>query len=282
MATMQEQGVPVPDRLGPGPSREREPRLRRTRTTKPLENEVGVEENTDYYYAADYKQTPERTTRQRSSPRRNTNLKKYNPASAGKSAMQGIGMLEGEFLLAIFLLILLMFANNKASYTERMMSFIKRGALTCLLFFILALISGIGPKTEKAAKAFGALVIVGLLVTSPANTVIEDVDNLIKNDWIGTTPDLSASGSAKAGTQKGSGNGPGGFKTLTESEISKLAHAAVGTPAYNSFTAELRAFKSGAVWKVPVDAVNTLEQTGIHDVKSAFGALKGILGHLGL
>jgi hypothetical protein len=129
-------------------------------------------------------------------------MRRYNPANAGQSSGGGVGGLEGEFLFAIVLLILLMFANSQASYTERIMSFMKRGALTCLLFFVLALIASTGANAARIAKAFGALIIVAILITSPMNTVLKDVDNLIKNDWVGTNEEGTNATSADSGTQQ--------------------------------------------------------------------------------
>jgi hypothetical protein len=51
----------------------------------------------------------------------------------------------------------------------------------------------------RIAKAFGALIIVAILLTSPTNTVLTDIDELIKNDWVGTTE--SGTASASTGTQ---------------------------------------------------------------------------------
>jgi hypothetical protein len=77
----------------------------------------------------------------------------------------------------------------------------KRGTLVCLLFFLLAIISNVGPNAAKIAKAFGGVVIVAILLTTPINTVITDVDSLIKNDWVGTTETGGDYSSANAGTQ---------------------------------------------------------------------------------
>jgi hypothetical protein len=87
------------------------------------------------------------------------------------------------------------------------MSFMKRGTLVCLLFFLLAIISNVGPNAAKIAKAFGGVVIVAILLTTPINTVITDVDNLIKNDWVGTgETGNDVAPSADAGTSAGTSN----------------------------------------------------------------------------
>jgi hypothetical protein len=136
-------------------------------------------------------------------------LSDYNPATLGANAAPsngGVGGLEGEFLIAIVLLIGLMFSSS-AGYQDKIMSLMKRGTLTCVLFFILALIAGIGPNMSKVARAFGALIIVGILVTSPVNTVLNDVDGLIKNDWVGTS-ESGKTGTADTGTQQSTNGSP--------------------------------------------------------------------------
>jgi hypothetical protein len=100
-----------------------------------------------------------------------------------------------------------MFANSTSSYAEKIMSLMKRGTLVCLLFFLLAIISGVGENASRIAKAFGALVIVAILLTTPITTVVTDVDSLIKNDWVGsaeTGGDQAAS--ADAGTSASANN----------------------------------------------------------------------------
>ena len=54
------------------------------------------------------------------------------------------------------------------------------------MFFVLAIISAVGPNAAKIAKVFGALVIVAIMLTAPVGTVIEDIDAVIKNDLVAT------------------------------------------------------------------------------------------------
>lgn len=193
--SLQGQGVPIPDRLGRS---ERGNHFAQQRPTPTPARQTT--------YQAPIAQRSSRSKR---------NPSDYNPAALGSQATDkatgsgGVGGLEGEFLIAIALLIGLMFANSSASYGDRIMSLMKRGALTCLLFFILAIIAGIGPGATKVAKGIGALVIVGILVTSPTNTLLTDVDNIIKNDWVGTSE--SSGASSDTGTQQSTngGNSPG-------------------------------------------------------------------------
>jgi hypothetical protein len=218
--TLQQQGVPWQSKLQGPQARARgntpTPRRRTVRDRTPLDGRMGGTRDTTTYY--DYPSENPVSRR----PGRGSN-RSYNPASMGSSAGSGIGGLEAEFLLAIVLLVLLMFANSQASYGERIMSLMKRGSLTCLLFFVLALIASTGPGAAKIAKAFGALVIVAILVTSPMNTVFTDVDNLIKNDWVPTSETAGGTGSADSGTQSGTS---GGTSNLAQDFINALKQEA--------------------------------------------------------
>jgi hypothetical protein len=101
----------------------------------------------------------------------------------------------------------------------------KRGTLVCLLFFLLAIISTIGPNAEKIAKAFGGLVIVAILITTPVSTVFTDIDNIIKNDWVGsgeTGGDTAAS--ADAGTASGQSSAA---QNAVNNSLSTLGDSAV-------------------------------------------------------
>lgn len=146
-------------------------------------------------------QASTRSNRVASRTLRSPNLRDYNPANAGANVSGGVGTLEAEFLVALVILAMLMFTSGD-SYENKIMSFMKRGSLMCALFFALALVSSAGVNASRIAKAFGALVIVAILLTSPVQTVITSVDNLIKNDWVGTseTGNDTAPASADAGT----------------------------------------------------------------------------------
>lgn len=194
--TPQQQGVPWGNRLrGPSAFRRQstQPQIKNQyiRTREPTA--TGSRTVTTHYAAP---------TSSTASKGGGPGIRQYNPANAGSQATGNVGMLEGEFVLCLGLLVLLMFANSTSSYGEKVMSVMKRGTLVCLLFFLLAIISGIGPNAEKTAKAFGALIIVAILITTPVSTVITDVDNIIKNDWVGsgeTGNDTAASADAGTG-----------------------------------------------------------------------------------
>jgi hypothetical protein len=206
--TPQQQGVPWGSKLrGPSAFRRQstQPQVKnqyiRTRTKTP---EGGSRTVTTHYAA------PATSGQGRQS---SPSLRKYNPANAGDTVSGSAGMLEGEFLLCLGLLVLLMFANTTSSYGEKVMSLMKRGTLICLLFFLLAIISNIGPNAEKVAKAFGGLIIVAILITTPVNTVVTDVDSLIKNDWVGSS-ETGGDTAASADTGTSGGTSTSGIESI--------------------------------------------------------------------
>jgi len=225
--TPQQQGVPWGSKLrGPSAFRRQstQPQVKnqyiRTRSPTP---EGGSRTVTTHYAAP-------ATSGQRS--QQTPGIRKYNPANAGESVSGSTGMLEGEFLLCLGLLVLLMFANTTSSYGEKVMSVMKRGTLVCLLFFLLAIISNIGPNAEKVAKAFGAMIIVAILITTPVGTVVTDVDNLIKNDWVGSP---ETGGDTAASADAGTG---GGTSSATQNAVNN-ATATLGNSAVSAMEAWL-------------------------------------------
>jgi hypothetical protein len=195
--TLQAQGVPIPSKLnGPNPGGTNAGP--QSRSAAPSRSNRGT--------ATQRKASVSRKSVSRSQPRdtsgpgttADTGLPDVSSQSDGVS----VGLLEAEFLTAIGILVLLMFSDTSSSITDKMMSVMKRGTLICAVFFILAIVSGIGPNAAKSAKAFGALVIVAILVTSPMATVLKDLDGIIKNDWIGAVPSsTSGTGSGDTATQ---------------------------------------------------------------------------------
>lgn len=182
--TLQEQGVPIPSRLrGPGNAVET--------SSRPHSSRISSQSRGN--------------TRRRNSTR-NRSVSDYNPVNVAEKSSGGVGTLEAEFLVGLALLIMVMFSSS-ASFTDKIMSVMKRGALLCITFFILALVAASGPNAAKVCKAIGALIVVAIVVTSPVNTVITDVDNLIKNDWVGSPATsnpgaTSNSPSSSSGTQQ--------------------------------------------------------------------------------
>lgn len=133
----------------------------------------------------------------RSNSRRS--IREYGPTRVADRATSGVGLLEAEYFIIVFLLILEVFVSTD-SYGDKMVSTMKRGTLVTLLFFILAMVAGVGPNAAKIAKALGALVLGGILLSSPGSTLIASLDNFIKADWI-----ASDSSSADTGTQSTQG-----------------------------------------------------------------------------
>ncbi len=217
--TLQAQGVPVPSKLsGPQPGSVNGPN---TRTANPAKVSRGSTPRRAS--GANAKSVGNRKSRSASRSHPITSsvdaYNKASPINAGNS-VSGVGLLEAEFLCAILILILLMFSSD-ASMTDKMMSVMKRGTLLCAIFFVLALVAGVGPRASKSAKAFGALIIVAILVTSPMSTVLTDLDNIIKNDWIGVNPKDTKSGSADTGT--GASSDASAIESQLQSQMGTLS-----------------------------------------------------------
>lgn len=126
-------------------------------------------------------------------------IREYNPVGVANRTSSGVGLLAAEYFAIVFLLILELFVSTD-SYGDKMISTMKRGTLVTLLFFILAMVAGVGPNAAKVAKGLGALVLGGILLSSPGATLIASLDNFIKSDWI-----TSDNSSADTGTQSSQG-----------------------------------------------------------------------------
>jgi hypothetical protein len=135
--------------------------------------------------------------RQRSN--RSRPIRDYGPTRVADNATSGVGLLEAEYFLIVFLLILELFVGSD-SYADKMISTMKRGTLVTLLFFILAMVASVGPNASKISKGIGGLVVVGILLSSPGNNIITALDNFVKADWQGST-----GASADTGTQQSTG-----------------------------------------------------------------------------
>jgi hypothetical protein len=111
------------------------------------------------------------------------------------------------------------------------MQTMKRGTMISLLFFVLALMAGIGPNIARVSKAIGGLTVVAILLTSPMTDVIGNLDKFFKADWASTgehgtdVGSTSDSGSSDSG---GSG-GASGALHAAEGAISRI------TEIINSF-----------------------------------------------
>jgi len=127
----------------------------------------------------------------------------------------GIGLLQAEFFGCLIILIFLLLSGGNKDLPTKIMNTVKRGTLLCVAFFFLALIAGIGENSRKIATAFGALLFVALLMTSPVfgidssgnvTGVLKDLDNIIKNEWAPTAVHSTVSTSAVTTPTPTSGN----------------------------------------------------------------------------
>lgn len=112
-------------------------------------------------------------------------LRSYGPTQVGEKASASVGLLEVEFIAAEVIIFIEMFTGTD-TYGNKVMFAMKRGMFTAILFFILAIIAGIGPNAGKISKGLGALVIMAVLLSSPAANMIALLDDFFKGDWTGT------------------------------------------------------------------------------------------------
>jgi hypothetical protein len=267
--TLQGQGVPIPSKLnGPQPRNIGSPNGPQSRTYRTTTRSRGSSPRRSTGNAA-------QSVGNRQS--RNTSRPSYNPATVGSNASSSVGLLEAEFILGFGLLILLMFTNTSATTSARIMSTMKRGTLLCLLFFFLALISGIGPNAAKFSKAFGGLAVVAILVTSPMSKGIVDVDNIIKNDWVPTGEtgtDTAAISSADAGTNAGTSGAAAGAAQITSGLTGELEALAKTPKAQGSVISQAAINTLNGI----IPGLGNLVSNG--GVSKAESVIKGILSAL--
>lgn len=138
---------------------------------------------------------PRRRSSGQQSSRNSRPIRDYGPTRVADSATSGIGLLEAEYFIIIFLLILQLFAGS-GSYGDKMVSTMKRGTLVTLLFFFLAMFSAVGPNAMKVAKGIGGLVLLGILLSTPGEAIITALDNFAKADWVGNTGSSADTGTS--------------------------------------------------------------------------------------
>lgn len=150
------------------------------------------------------RQTPQGSQRQAQTPSRP--LREYSPPRTAGKLVADVGLLEVEFLACLLLLILLLFTNTSETYANRVMSFMKRGTLLSVLFFVLAIVAASGQNAAKVAKGIGGMVFVATLLTTPSGSIFTALDSFFKADWTGTQESANdTSKSADAGTASGTG-----------------------------------------------------------------------------
>jgi len=134
-----------------------------------------------------------------------------DPVGTGRT-VGGIGTLEAEFFGAMVLVGLTIFTDPKASsdYPSVMLAAMKRGTMLILAFFLLALLSAAGNNAARFAKAFGALIIVGLILAQAENGLFSELDKFFQADWTsGGTESSSGAQSGQQNTAPGSGAASG-------------------------------------------------------------------------
>lgn len=147
------------------------------------------------------------------------------PTLGGSALAAGNKALLAEFTLCLVILGLGTVIAPQGS-NDGVPRLISRGSALCLLFFILALVSGTGPGPKRIAGGIGALVTTSYLLTS------SDASNVLK--WIkgfytkgGVTPTASAATAPSATAQAGAGVAAAGSAAANAgSVIGDLAEAA--------------------------------------------------------
>lgn len=135
----------------------------------------------------------------------------YGKAKSSSKGDGSIGALEAEFLGAIGLIILTLFTDSTNTYSDKMLKVMKQGTLTCAAFFVLALVANIGPNSARAAKAFGALMVAGILLNVGASTALTEIDSFFKGDWTASSGNSDGSaGGSSGGAGGGSPTSPAG------------------------------------------------------------------------
>lgn len=199
-----------------------------------------------------------RSSSPRRSPRRSSGgsapSRIYRPTETGKSAGNAVGALEAEFIGAIALLFLTLFTDTTSSYSDKMLAVMKRGTLIALTFFILALMSAQGPNAARFAKAFGALLDVGILLSVASTEMLGEIDGFFKGTW--TSADSSG------GTSAGAPAGQGGLGQ----QISGAAKAA-GAPVV----------PGTGVNSAISNALLFIRQQPINTLKGIINDLKGLI-----
>lgn len=146
----------------------------------------------------------------------NRPVRDYGPTEVGERAGSATGALEAEFFATIFLLVVTLFTDQTSSYGDKMISVMKRGTLTVVAFFLLALFASAGPNAARFSKAFGFLIVMAVLLTTAGVDTINSLDTFFKANWPATggnsstaaanQTSSSAAGSAAAQAQSAAAN----------------------------------------------------------------------------
>jgi len=206
-----------------------------------------------------------------------------NPVSTGKHA-GSIGTLEAEFFACLVLIALTIFTDPNATsdYGSVMLAAMKRATMIIFLFFILALVSAAGTGAARVAKAFGALVIVGLILAQAESGLFTALDGFFKANWesSGASGSSSANASAGAATPVPGSSAAGTVVGAAEGIAQKLV-----TGGASAAGKSIDATSTGAP-QVPGTSINStitndllkIRQLPINEAKSAINWLKGLFG----
>jgi hypothetical protein len=132
------------------------------------------------------------------------------PNVGGSKLAAGNRVLLAEFTACFVVLGLgtVLAPSGTKDGVPRLMS---RGSGLCLLFFILALVSGAGPGARKAANALGGLVTVAYLVTSSdAHNVFGWITQFYSTAGVQAGSDIGDLGSTAAAAAGSAGSALGG------------------------------------------------------------------------
>lgn len=108
-----------------------------------------------------------------------------SPTRAGEK-VGSVGLLLAEFIACEGIIGAELFTGT-GTYGDKMMSAMKRGFTTAVLFFVLSLMAATGDNIGKISKGIGALVFVAVLLTSPVTEMFASTDKFFRANWTGTT-----------------------------------------------------------------------------------------------
>lgn len=191
----------------------------------------------------------------------------YLPTRAADKASSGIGALEAEYVGGLLLIFLTVFTDTGTSYSDKMLSVMKRGTLLSILFFIMALVAGLGNNASRAMKAFGALIDVGILISvvavDPAtgqSQFLSEIQNFIKGDWKASNASASSGNAPATGPAAAAGNASSALKNAFQT--GGLPAALAGNPAIlwlEQNGGNLANLPSDLAKQLPGDIVNALK-----------------------
>ena len=153
---------------------------------------------------------------------------KLSPTQQGAKAGASIGGLEAEFLLCLLLIGATVFLDTESGYSDKMLAVMKRGTCACAVFFLLSILSSASANASRFARAFGGLILVGILLGQAG--LVPEWDKFFSNDWKGVDDSSSSSSNAPAG-QQNTIPGTGAATAVKNDTVSKWEEVADSTLA---------------------------------------------------